>query len=160
MRQSRETPGIAGQIYTCTCGLLLSARIAKCPKCGKGRAGTGPEATIATGSGGKTPGKGKKTKEPNKLEQRYVDMHPGYNWKFEGVSFRLASGHRYTPDWYQPNTRTVVECKPAAVRTKAGKLWRHASYQRARLAFDEARVQFPEFDFIWAEWDGERWAEK
>lgn len=86
---------------------------------------------------------------PNKTEAAYrrevlgrradvVGVH------FEGVTFRMENGHRYTPDWLVVTTVGRIECH----EVKGG--YRLQSHQRARLAFDQARVEFPWVAWIWA----------
>ncbi len=89
-------------------------------------------------------------KGPNKTEAEYRRLYLGTGRRdlvavaFEGVTFRLANGHRYTPDWvYVEGGRLVcVEVKGS---------YRLGSYQRARLAFDQAAVEWPGVRWIWAE---------
>ena len=93
---------------------------------------------------------GRSTKGPNKTEAEYrrmfLDPHRANLGAvvFEGLTFRLANGHRYTPDWvYVAGGRLVcVEVKGS---------YRLGSYQRARLAFDQAAVEWPGVRWIWAE---------
>jgi len=67
---------------------------------------------------------------------------------FEGLSFKMANGHRYTPDYavLGPNFVLLVEVK---ARGKNG--FRQASYGRARLAYDQCKTEFPCFMFRWVE---------
>lgn len=64
--------------------------------------------------------------------------------RFEALVFRLANGHRYTPDWvYVEGGRLVC------VEVKGSR--RLGSYQRARMAFDQAVVEWADVRWIWAE---------
>jgi hypothetical protein len=96
----------------------------------------------------------KTRRTPNKTETRYklevIDRAGGLLPTFEAMSFRMANGHRYTVDWcYRLNGRIVfAEVKGAH---------RYHSHQRARLAFDQCRVDWPEFVWVWATWTGEEW---
>jgi hypothetical protein len=93
---------------------------------------------------------GRSSKGPNKTEaeyrRRFIDPHRANlcSVAFEGLTFRLANGHRYTPDWvYVEGGRLVcIEVKGS---------YRLGSYQRARLAFDQAAVEWPGLRWIWAE---------
>jgi len=70
---------------------------------------------------------------------------------YEGITIRMGNGHKYTADFalFLKNGRVeLVEVKGA---------YRLGSYQRARLAFDQSRVEFPEFLWTWAEQDGRGW---
>ena len=93
---------------------------------------------------------GRFPKGPNKTEAEYrrmfMDPHRAdlVSVAFEGLTFRLANGHRYTPDWvYVEGGRLVC------VEVKGSR--RLGSYQRARLAFDQAVVEWPDVRWIWAE---------
>jgi hypothetical protein len=81
------------------------------------------------------------TKTEAEFRTRYLG---GKGARFEALVFRLANGHRYTPDWvYVDGGRLVcVEVKGAR---------RLGSYQRARVAFDQAAVEWPDARWIWAE---------
>ena len=87
-------------------------------------------------------------KGPNKTEASYRRAHIDTRddvravW-YEGLTFRMANGHRYTPDWIVARRDGRIECHEVK-----GK-YRFGSHQRARLAFDQARVEFPEFVWVW-----------
>ena len=63
---------------------------------------------------------------------------------FHPVNFHLRNGHRYTPDFaYLSGGRAhFVEVKGS---------YRLRSYRSAVLAFDQARLEWPCFVWIWAE---------
>ena len=87
----------------------------------------------------------RKLKGPTKTEAEFRARYlGGMAARFEVLVFRLANGHRYTPDWvYVEGGRLVcVEVKGAR---------RLGSYQRARVAFDQAAVEWPDARWIWAE---------
>jgi hypothetical protein len=89
---------------------------------------------------------GRKAKGPNKTEQRYRDRV--LRWKdarYEALTFRLANGHRYTPDWVVCEAGRPVECH------EVKGAYRLHSHQRARLAFDQARVEFSGLRWVWGE---------
>ncbi len=96
----------------------------------------------------------KARRQPNKTEMRYklevIDRAGGMLPTYEALSFRMANGHRYKPDWcYRLDGRIhFAEVKGAH---------RYHSHQRARLAFDQCRVDWPEFVWIWAVWTGDEW---
>lgn len=82
---------------------------------------------------------------PTKTEAEYARLHlAGKGARFEALVFRFANGHRYTPDWsYIEDGRLVcIEVKGS---------FRLGSYQRARLAFDQAAVEWPGVRWVWAE---------
>jgi len=84
-------------------------------------------------------------KGPTKTETDFARCHlAGKSARFEALVFRLANGHRYTPDWvYVEGGRLVC------VEVKSSR--RLGSYQRARVAFDQAAVEWPDARWIWAE---------
>ena len=84
-------------------------------------------------------------KGPTKTETEFARRYlAGKAARFEGLVFRLANGHRYTPDWvYVEGGRLVC------VEVKGSR--RLGSYQRARVAFDQAVVEWPDARWIWAE---------
>ena len=104
----------------------------------------------------------KKSGGPNKTETEYAFRltyeFPHYTPKFEAVTIHLENGHAYTPDWLvalPDGNLLFVEVK---ARGKSG--YRQPSYQRAKLAFDQSRVEFPFWKWRWAEKQGGEWTEK
>ena len=63
---------------------------------------------------------------------------------YEGLTVRMANGHRYTPDWVVVTAGGRIECH----EVKGG--YALHSHQRARLAFDQARIEFPWIMWVWA----------
>lgn len=92
-----------------------------------------------------SPPRGLSRGKPNKTELEYRNIYlRGVPAAYEGLTFRMANGHRYTPDWVhfgQDGRLTCIECKGA---------YRFGSHQRARLAFDQARVEWPGVRWVWA----------
>ncbi len=84
----------------------------------------------------------KMTKTERDFQAKLNAEYGRENVHFEALSFRLKNGHRYTPDFYVGTQRLCFEVKGS---------YRLQSYQRARLAFDQARVEFTDFVFIWME---------
>lgn len=70
---------------------------------------------------------------------------------YEGITLRMANGHRYTPDWVVVTTAGRIECH----EVKGGDALQ--SQQRARLAFDQVRVEFPWLGWVWAVKTREGW---
>lgn len=103
-----------------------------------------------------------KQHSPNKTESEYGRMlqmeFPGALVKFEPVTFHMENGHRYTPDWVVqiPGCVSLIIVEVKA-RGKNG--FRLPSYQRAKLAFDQCRVDYPQFTWRWAEKSSGTWAE-
>lgn len=88
---------------------------------------------------------GVKHRVPNKTETEYQRRHlQGRDARFEALTFRMANGHRYTPDWVVFTATGKIECH----EVKGG--YALGSEQRARLAFDQARVEFPWIVWVWA----------
>ena len=82
---------------------------------------------------------------PNKTEALYRDVFlDGMDARYEALTLRMANGHRYTPDW------VVVRGGRIECHEVKGSYRLH-SHQRARLAFDQARVEYSFFVFVWAE---------
>jgi hypothetical protein len=99
------------------------------------------------GAQGQAGGKaaGRKARTPNKTEAEYARYHlRGMDARFEGITFRMANGHAYTPDWIVVKDGRPVECHEC----KGG--YALHSQQRARLAFDQARVEWPGLRWVWA----------
>ena len=96
----------------------------------------------AGGKAGEKRGKG-----PNKTEAAYYrECLAGRDARYEAVSFRIAGKHRYTPDFTVfDRTGRLTHC----YEVKNG-AYKHASHGRARLAFDQARIEYPGIAWIWA----------
>jgi hypothetical protein len=98
---------------------------------------------------------GKRRREPNKTEARYkaevIDRDGRRLATYEALTFRLANGHRYTPDWVYADDAGRMVC----VEVKGA--YRFGSHQRARLAFDQARIEWPGICWVWAAWTGGAW---
>ena len=94
----------------------------------------------------------RQAKQPNKTEAEYGKLlgleFPGALIVFEGCSFRMSNGHRYTPDWVVCKENLLL-CVEVKARGKNG--FRHPSYQRARLAFDQCKFDYPAIQWRWAE---------
>jgi len=89
----------------------------------------------------KTEVKGKKPKM-TKTEAEYALIFlREKKHKFHGLTFWLEAGHKYTPDWYIPDEKTVVEVKGS---------YRFHSQRSSKFGFDQARIEYPEFKFVWA----------
>ena len=91
-----------------------------------------------------------KSGKPNKTETEYGNIlkyeYPGCEPRFEAVSIYLENGSRYTPDWCVPlpgGSLLLVEVKNGA--------YRHASYGRSKMAFQQCRIDWPQFKYRWAE---------
>ena len=84
-------------------------------------------------------------RNPTKTESEYARLYlSGKNPVYEALTFRLANGHRYTPDWVYVDAGRLV-----CVEVKGA--YRLGSYQRARMAFDQAAVEWPTILWVWAE---------
>lgn len=86
----------------------------------------------------------KMTKTEAEYEARLVSIYGLNNVHFEGLTLRMRNGHRYTPDFVvrHGSSLTLYEVKGS---------YRLHSYGRAKLAFDQARVEWPAWTFVWAE---------
>lgn len=92
-------------------------------------------------------------RQPNKTEARYAaEMLRGLDARYEAVTFRLSNGHRYTPDWVVfDSAGRLLSCH----EVKGS--YRFHSHGRARLAFDQAAVEFPGITWFWATLTSQGW---
>jgi len=91
-----------------------------------------------------------KPKQPSKTELAYRDEILALDEsvetiRYEALSFKMANGHRYTPDWITTDLAGNITCHEVKGSYRLG------SYQRARLAFDQTRIEWPAITWIWAE---------
>lgn len=89
----------------------------------------------------------KPAKLPTKTEADFYAEHDlgRFDARHEGLTFKMANGHRYTPDWTwwgEDGRLNCAECKGS---------YRLPSYQRAKLAFDQVVVEFPHV--VWHWWE-------
>jgi hypothetical protein len=99
-----------------------------------------------------SPAGGRQSPGPNKTEADYHRYHlRGQDARYEAMTFRMTNGHRYTPDWI-----VFQDGRPVACHECKGAYALH-SQQRARLAFDQARVEFPGLKWVWAVKTTEGW---
>lgn len=101
----------------------------------------------------RTPG-GKLTKTENSARDWLERCGKYSRVRVHPFTLRMDNGHRYTPDFLctpldASKPRVVVEVKGS---------YRLHSYGRARLAFDQARLEYPEFAFVWMEKTKTGWA--
>lgn len=82
---------------------------------------------------------------PTKTEAEYARRFLTPAARFEGLTIRMANGHRYTPDFVTFGADGRFECHEVKGSYRLG------SYQRARLAFDQARLEYPSWRWVWAE---------
>lgn len=83
-----------------------------------------------------------KGKSPNATEAAFNRDILGGGGIFEGMSFKIAGGHRYTPDFIVQTTSGIE-----AYEVKGS--YRFPSEGRARLAFDDAAERYPTIKFYW-----------
>jgi len=82
-------------------------------------------------------------------ERRFLaEMLAGMDARFEAVTFKLANGHRYTPDFVVVENGNIAKCCEVKGSYKLH------SQGRSRMAFDQARVEYPGIRWIWATWEG------
>jgi hypothetical protein len=93
--------------------------------------------------------KPKMTRVEAEYEAILVARHGRDSVVFEGLTLRLKNGHRYTPDLVVMDGKSVAVSRVTLVEVKGP--YKLQSYQRARLAFDQSRVEYPCFDFVWAQ---------
>lgn len=102
-------------------------------------------------------GRGKPNKGELEYSRRLELEFPGAMILFEGLHLMMSNGHRYTPDWFVYDGKTIL-CVEVKARGANG--FRMPSYQRAKLAFDQCRVEYPFIQFRWAEKHKGQWSEK
>jgi hypothetical protein len=78
----------------------------------------------------------------SQTERKWKAMYPHH--VFEPITLRLANGHSYTPDFVDWTNMLCIEVKGG---------FKLGSYQRARLAYDQAVLEFTYFNFAWFEWN-------
>ncbi len=66
-----------------------------------------------------------------------------------GLTLRMANNHKYTPDFCVYPVDGKILLVEVKARGKDG--FRQPSYQRAKLAFDQCRVEYSLFMYRWAE---------
>lgn len=72
-----------------------------------------------------------------------IITHEFDGYVFHGIRVVLKNGHAYTPDFVCFGKRkTIIEVKGS---------YKLHSYQAARHGFDQARIEWPEFDWRWFE---------
>ncbi len=126
---------------------------ANAPKNAPTASGTSTLASVAgqpqTPAHAKTGG----SRGPNKTEERFNRDMLGGRGVYEGLTFRLPGGSRYTPDWiYEANGQLF------AVEVKGQH--RFPSEGRALTAFLEARAAWRAVVFTWFRWTGTEWREQ
>jgi hypothetical protein len=85
-----------------------------------------------------------KKAEMSQTEIEYQrDILAGKKAQFEAITLRMANGHRYTPDFFVFNDG-VIEMHEVKGSYQLN------SEQRAKLAFDQCKVEYPMFKFVWA----------
>jgi hypothetical protein len=127
-------------------------KLGNCPACGSLKCTCKPEPfDPAAGEPDMVLAK-RKRKGPNKIEQELLTAlgNACDIARFEGVSFLLANGHRYTPDIY-----TVTERRITCYEVKGA--YRHPSHGRSMLALDQAREENPHIVFVLATKTKEGW---
>ena len=71
---------------------------------------------------------------------------------FHPCNLYMQNGHRYTPDFkYRRDGKVFM------VETKGS--YKLPTYQRSRLAYDQTRIEWPMFSWVWAVWDKVEWIE-
>ena len=113
----------------------------------------------STGLGADLPDeKQKQRKAPNRTEREY---HDKFLWprvvsenatvQYEGIRLYMMNGHSYRGDWALHLPDGSIE-----IHEVKGSYHLH-SHQRARLAFDQARIEWPCIKFVWAEKSKDGW---
>ena len=85
-----------------------------------------------------------KSKTEEQYERELIAVHGRDNVRYEGITLKLINGHKYTPDFV-----ILGGARITLIEVKGG--YKLPSYQRARMAFDQARIDWPMFSFVWVE---------
>ena len=93
------------------------------------------------------------TRGPNKTEERFNREMLGGRGVYEGLTFRLPGGSRYTPDW-------IYEAHGQLFAVEVKGPHRFPSEGRALTAFLEARAAWRSVVFVWFKWTGREWREQ
>lgn len=113
-----------------------------------------PAAGAAATNGDITSGYGESVQRMNKTEQRMaeaLEADPDVDrFVFEGLSFKIADGRRYRPDFYIVHVSGETELR----EVKRRGMWQTA-HAASRVRFDVARDRYPEFTWSWYEWNSE-----
>ena len=110
-------------------------------------------AKASTGKGG-----AKQTKCEMEYGRMLAMEFPGCTVEPFSIILCLANGHKYTPDLVvkdKTGIRLIAEVKQ---RGKNG--FRQNSYQRAKVMFDQCRVEYPFWTWRWSEKHMGIWDEK
>lgn len=97
----------------------------------------------------------KESKQPNKTEAEYgrlLRLEFVAEPRYEAITFKLRNSHRYTPDYIIEQNNGNLLC----VEVKNAN-YKHASYGRSKMAFAQCKIDFPMFDYRWAEKTKEGW---
>ena len=138
--RTKEGRGLPEGYRLCLCGMGTKGPVCRC-----GRSVTEGETDTPTEPCKPNVERTAARREPTKTEAAYARTYlTGKAARYEALTFLLANGHRYTPDWswWQGGHLWAVEVKGS---------YRLGSYQRARLAFDQVRIDFPDVHWLWAE---------
>jgi hypothetical protein len=60
-----------------------------------------------------------------------------------GLTLRLANNHKYTPDFVVKNSEGIKLICEVKQRGRGKNGYRQPSYQRAKVMFDQSRVEYP-----------------
>ena len=142
--------------YRECCGRLVRGRCPVCARVASNGATTAAEGPAQAETRPEAPKpamapRNAKKRQPTKTEERYNRECLGGAGRFEGLTVRLQNGHRYTPDYVVVVQNRAIECHEVKGAYRLG------SYQRARLAFDQARTELPWFRWVWAELTKDGW---
>jgi hypothetical protein len=114
-----------------------------------------PPGSTSPSKAGESVKKGKKGANKTEMAAFHylTQCYRGARIRYEAITFHLQAEAAYTPDWLvslsENDTMICVEVKNAA--------YKHASYGRSRLAFRQAALEFPQFQFIWLELRNNEW---
>lgn len=103
------------------------------------------------------PKTGKGAQMPNKTEAeffRFLVLRGDKDVRYQALTFHMRNGCDYTADWVVFEGGVPVR----AYEVKGS--YRHHSYARARLAFNQCSLEFSGIEFIWVKKTKEGWIQE
>lgn len=105
----------------------------------------------------------RQTLKQTKIETEYGRMltleFPDCTVEPFAITFRLQNGHKYTPDYVVKNKTGIKLIVEVKARGKGKNGFRQPSYQRSKVMFDQTRVEYPFWEYRFAEKHNGVWNE-
>lgn len=137
----------------CPAGRTYDANHPTCRTCRIGCANKEADPTHRQPVDQSAPSTKGRSKGPNKTELEYQTRlgyeFPGCKIRFEGITLHLDNGHAYTPDLVV--TLNDGDLLLVEVKARGKNNYRQPSYQRAKVMFDQSRLEYPQWRWRFAE---------